>query len=139
MVLPYKVSIYETTLLIAKNRLNMDVMDIPSTWSAPMLSELSMGVILYLAVPQEQLSPFSCCLPGCAPYDALWLSPQMAVDKVTVAKIRCSWHNLVAGIETVNTAGVEPAAGRYMCRTGYVSLEQNVLFLYRRVRYRNIS
>jgi hypothetical protein len=62
------------------------------------------------------------------------LSPQVAVNEVAVPEVGCARNNLVAGFEAVDTAGVEPAAGRYLGRARNVSFEQNVLFLYRRVR-----
>jgi len=67
------------------------------------------------------------------------LPPQMAVDEVTAAKVGGARDDLVAGVEAVYAAGVEAAAGRDLGGAGNVSLEQDVLLLDSRVRYRDIG
>src|SRR5574341_1277868 len=53
----------------------------------------------------------------------------MAVHKVAVAQIGRSRDDLVAGLEAVDAARVEPAAGRNVRGARDVPLEQDVLLL----------
>ncbi len=66
-------------------------------------------------------------------YNEAALSPQMAVNEMAIPEVGCTRNDLVAGFETVDTAGMEPAAGRYLGGTRDVSLKQDVFFLYRRI------
>jgi len=63
----------------------------------------------------------------------------MAVDEMTASEGGCARDDLVAGVEAVYAAGVEAAAGRDLGGAGNVSLEQDVLLLDSRVRYRDIG
>ena len=53
---------------------------------------------------------------------------------MTIAEVGGLRHDLVAGFESVDTAGMEAASGRDLCRARDVGVQQDVLPLYRRVR-----
>src|SRR5512136_2469096 len=66
------------------------------------------------------------------------LPPQMAVYKMAVAEIGWARYDLVARLKSVNAAGMESAAGRYLRRARDVGLEQDMLLFNRRVGNRDV-
>src|SRR5512143_7398 len=62
------------------------------------------------------------------------LPPQVAVYEMSASKVGGARYDFVAGVETVDTAGVEAAAGRDVRGARDVALEQDVLFFHRGVR-----